>query len=387
MDLKREISDVLSLEKFSNLDEKQKDYVSECIFANCLILSDKNKKRFLDLIRNNVKGIQDLGNGEYVENGLVYNGIVQTSVDFGEKDDEIIYKYFVRCKQFKTSIGRLTKSSLHEFGHVAVKKDKMDDSNSMIENDTLYHDYGGLTIGKGLKQDFGHTLTEVMEELTNFWAFKSYLSYREIDEQRLEKMRKYLESRGIGMENNVPHLNILPEDFYTSYTEYHLAHETMPEGTTEMFNPLYVKYTSLARFMLRAFENPMFTWQDSVEAFKNGEGLSAKRNGVPINDLFYGYYEDSLHPKKVFDGLMGEEAKWENICVALDKSIYSKDVDYDLVEGVINTFSTFYERRLAKSHEEGLITDEVMNARREDFEIVKKSCEDFYGINSGRKRT
>ena len=84
---------------------------------------------------------------------------------------------------------------------------------------------------------------------------------------------------------------------------------------------------------------------------------------------------------------MGEEAKWENICVALDKSIYSKDVDYDLVEGVINTFSTFYERRLAKSHEEGLITDEVMNARREDFEIVKKSCEDFYGINSGRKRS
>ena len=129
MNLKQEISDVLSLEKFNNLDGKQKDYVKECIFANCLILSDKNKKKFLNLIRNNVEVIQDLGNGQYVENGRRYEGIVQTFVEFGEKDDEIIYKYYVRCKQFKTPIGRLTKSSLHEFGHIVVKKDKMDNSN------------------------------------------------------------------------------------------------------------------------------------------------------------------------------------------------------------------------------------------------------------------
>ena len=63
MGLKAQIDEILSLENFANLDSRQKTVVKESVFANCLILSIENQKKYHDTIRNCVTEIVGLGDG------------------------------------------------------------------------------------------------------------------------------------------------------------------------------------------------------------------------------------------------------------------------------------------------------------------------------------
>ena len=194
MELKERIDNILCLEQFKNLDTEQKQTVRECIFANCLILSPENVDKYLNIIKRHLIAIVDLGEETYEKNNTIYNGIVETSVGAPIDEDGMIFSlnYTLRYKEFSTPFGRLTKSSLHEFGHLVVKKENVNLMDGRpAANGDIELDFGGLVINKSLKSDYGHMLSEIINELTNFLAFKSYLSYQEPNKKSEGKMRLF----------------------------------------------------------------------------------------------------------------------------------------------------------------------------------------------------
>lgn len=383
MGLEAQIYEILSLEKFANLDSRQKTVVKESIFANCLILSIENQKKYLDTIRNCVTEIEDLGDGYYNANGLCYHGIVITDVGRVPLDaDGMIFplNYKVKYREFSEPLGRLPRSVLHEFGHVVVKKSNINLLECKSGKDgKLLIDLGGLVINKSFSSDFGHALSEIINEFTNLSAFKAYFAYQDVDQKSLEKMQEFAKNNGLSIVNTTPaYLMVLPQDLFSSYTETYLANDVLPEGTKEMFNPLYVKYTPLVKLIINAFQNPCCTYGDLVNAFQNEEGLAAMKNGEPINDLFFGYYESSFHPLEVFDAVMKEVIDWEQFCVLFDKELYSSSVNYDFLDNSIEYFTEFYKKRNEKFFKSSKITQQELERNMDGFYKTVESCQQFY---------
>ena len=153
-------------------------------------------------------------------------------------------------------------------------------------------------------------------------------------------MQEFTKNNGLSIENTTPaYLMVLPQDLFSSYTETYLANDVLPEGTKEMFNPLYVKYTPLVKLIINAFQNPCCNYGDLVNAFQDGKGLAATKNGEPINDLLFGYYESSFHSLEIFDEVMKEVIDWEQFCVLFDKELYSSSVNYDFLDKSIEYFT------------------------------------------------
>lgn len=389
MELKSEIDNIINLEKFQDLEDGQKQTIKESILANSLILSRENQKRYFELLRNNLTEIEDLGGEYYYKNNLCYAGIVTTEVSKNPIDEEgMIFplNYKLKYREYPEPVGRLTRSVIHEFGHLAIKKSEINllDTKKSI-HDGLLIDLGGLVISKNMQMDFGHTFTEVINEFTNFLAFKSYLAYQEDYEKSEEKMREFAKQNGLTIESNIPHLDILPKNLFDTYTESDLASHPFPEGTTEMFNPLYVKYTPLVRLIMHAFQNPCCSYQDLVESFKKGEGLSATKNKEPINDLLFGYYESSFHPLEIFDKFMKEKIDWESYCIEFDKEIYEMHINQDFVAKSIEYFTEFYEKRNAFYLSNQKITKEKLEKNIQDFTKTVESCERYYIENKMRE--
>lgn len=378
MNLKERINEILNMPKFNELDDKQKSTVAECIFAHCLILSQKNQDRYLSTIQNNVSRISDLGDNQLLENGLCYDGVVKAEVDRNPIDSEgniFPMKYQVFYRELNAPLNRLTRSVLHEFGHVVIKKSEINLLDAIPgKNDTLQFDLGGLIINNSFKNDFGHTFTEVINEFTTFLAFKSYLSYQETSTMSNEKMKEFAKKNGLSIEEQPILLNILPNDLFTSYTEDYLS----KQENMEMFNPIYVKYTPLVRLIMKAFQNPCFTFNDLKIAFENGEGLSATKNGEPINDLLYGYYESVFRTKDVFNNIMGENIDWETFCNLFDKETYETSVNNEFIEQSINIFTDFYKKRNELFIKQGLINNEQFENNMSDFYKTVEICREYY---------
>lgn len=383
MELKERIDNILCLEQFKNLDTEQKQTVRECIFANCLILSPENVDKYLNIIKRHLIAIVDLGEETYEKNNTVYNGIVETSVGAPIDEDGMIFSlyYTLRYKEFSTPFGRLTKSSLHEFGHLVVKKENVNLMDGRpAANGDIELDFGGLVINKSLKSDYGHMLSEIINELTNFLAFKSYLSYQEPNKKSEGKMRLFAKQQGFQVDEELlHHLKILTDDFFELYSEYSLANDVLPEGTKNMFNPLYVKYTPLVRVILRSFQNPCCSYKDLKQAFEDGKGLDALKNGVPINDLLYGYYNSSFYAKDLFDKTLGKEDSWETFCIMLDSQMMKDAIDIDFVSNTLKVFNEFYSNRLLQAVREGKISQDQMKLDLDDFSKIMAKCQEHYG--------
>ncbi len=380
--LNKQIIELLSLPQFSNLNKLQKDTVRECILANCLILSIEKQQYYLELIRKNLVSIEDLGDENYYKDNVCYGGIVENKIVRTPLDEEgMIYplNYHLKYREYKEPIGRLTKSVLHEFGHLVVKRttiNLMEGKGS--SNDGLLMDMGGLIINESFTRDYGHAFCEIINEFTNFLAFKAYLSYTEIDKNAIEKMKAFAKANGLKYEDTINYLNILPDNLFSSFSEPLLAKEIMPDGTKEMFNYLYVKYTPLVKLIMHSFQNPCCTYQDLVIAFQNQEGLYAKKDGEPINDLLYGYYESSFHVQELFDKYMKEKITWEQYCLVFDKELCSLQINYDFITSSINIFSEFYNHRIRESVKKGDITEKDASNLLDDYEITVNNCLAYY---------
>lgn len=123
--LSKQIIEILSLPQFANLNKVQKNTVRECILTNCLILSKEKQQYYLELIKNNLVSVEDLGEENYYKDNICYGGIVENKIVRTPLDEEgMIYplNYHLKYREYKEPIGRLTKSVLHEFGHMVVKK-------------------------------------------------------------------------------------------------------------------------------------------------------------------------------------------------------------------------------------------------------------------------
>lgn len=380
MELEKRINEILNSDKFGNLSVEQKQIVKECILANCLILSSKNQDKYLNIISNNLEEIEDLGNNYFFDNGICYEGIVITNVSGNELSENVFpYNFKLKYKEFSSPLSRLTRSILHEFGHLAVKNPILNLNDSKDnEKGELFIDLGGLIISESLKKDFGHGFNEVLNEFTTFLAFKSYLAYRPKNEIANAKMREFAQKNGLSIEEKNEHLDILPNDLFTEYPETFLSYESHPDGTKEMFNPLYVKFTPLVKLIMRAFQNPMYTYQDLMIAFKNGEGLSAIKNRQPINDLFYGYYESSFHTQKIFDDIMKDQISWEQFCNSFDEQLGSATLSQQFLSNSIEIINRFYEARVNQELKNGTLTEEFAKNQLEDFYRVSENCLNFY---------
>lgn len=389
MELMSEINKIINSEKFQGLEDAQKQTIKESILANSLILSRENQKRYFELLRNNLIEIEDLGREYYYKNNLCYAGIVSTEISRTPIDEEgMIFpiNYKLKYREYSEPVGRLTRSVLHEFGHLVIKKSKINllDTKKSI-HDGLLIDLGGLVISKNLQINFGHTFSEVINEFTNFLAFKSYLAYQEGYEKSEEKMREFAKQNGLAIERSIPHLDILPKNLFDTYSESDLANHPFPEGTTEMFNPLYVKYTPLVRLIMHAFQNPCYSYQDLEASFKKEQGLSATKNKEPINDLLFGYYESSFHPLEIFDKFMKEKIDWETYCIEFDKEIYEKNINQDFVAKSLEYFTEFYEKRNAFYLSNQRITKEELEKNMQDFTKTVEACQRYYSENRTRE--
>lgn len=123
--LSKQIIEILSLPQFASLNKVQKNTVRECILTNCLILSKEKQQYYLELIKNNLVSVEDLGEENYYKDNICYGGIVENKIVRTPLDEEgMIYplNYHLKYREYKEPIGRLTKSVLHEFGHMVVKK-------------------------------------------------------------------------------------------------------------------------------------------------------------------------------------------------------------------------------------------------------------------------
>lgn len=389
MELMSEINKIINSEKFQGLEDAQKQTIKESILANSLILSRENQKRYFELLRNNLIEIEDLGREYYYKNNLCYAGIVSTEISRTPIDEEgMIFpiNYKLKYREYPEPVGRLTRSVLHEFGHLAIKKSKINILNTKESiHDGLLIDLGGLVISKNLQMDFGHTFSEVINEFTNFLAFKSYLAYQEGYEKSEEKMREFAKQNSLAIERSIPHLDILPKNLFDTYSESDLANHPFPEGTTEMFNPLYVKYTPLVRLIMHAFQNPCYSYQDLEASFKKEQGLSATKNKEPINDLLFGYYESSFHPLEIFDKFMKEKIDWETYCIEFAKEIYEKNINQDFVAKSLEYFTEFYEKRNAFYLSNQRITKEELEKNMQDFTKTVEACQRYYSENRTRE--
>ena len=221
--LNKQILEILSLPRFANLNKEQKETVRECILANCLILSIEKQQHYLELIRKHLVSIEDLGEENYYKDNVCYGGIVETKIVRVPLDEEgMIYplNYHLKYREYKEPIGRLTKSVLHEFGHMAVKKPTINlEDGKGSANGGLLMDMGGLIISESFNRDYGHAFCEIINEFTNFLAFKAYLSYTEIDINAIEKMKAFAQANGLKYEENINYLSILPDNLFTSFSE------------------------------------------------------------------------------------------------------------------------------------------------------------------------
>ncbi len=380
--LNEQILEILSMPQFSNLNIRQKGTVRECILANCLILSIEKQQYYLELIKNNLVSIEDLGEVNYYKDDVCYGGIVETKIVRTSLDEEgMIYplNYHLKYREYKEPIGRLTKSVLHEFGHIVVKRttiNLMEGKGS--SNDGLLMDMGGLIINESFTRDYGHAFCEIINEFTNFLAFKAYLSYTEIDKKAIKKMKAFAKANGLQCEDTISYLNILPSNLFTSFSESFLAEEIMPDGTNKMFNLLYVKYTPLVKLIMHSFQNPCCTYQDLVIAFKNQEGLYAKKDGKPINDLLYGYYESSFHVQELFDQFMGDRITWEQFCTTFDEEMFRSQINYNFITESIEIFTNFYRKRVEHFIKKGDITEKDASNLLDDYEKTVNNCLAYY---------
>jgi len=380
MNLQAKINEILNLAKFSNLSSSQKEVIRDCILANYLILSPHNQEKYLDIIKNNLIEIEDLGDNDFYKNGICYGGIVETYISDHKISANVIpYTFKLKYKLYPHPMKRLTRSVLHEFGHLAVKKQFLNLNDSKTnENGEVLIDFGGLVISESLKKSYGYGFSEVLNEFTTFLSFKSFLSYRPSNEIAQAKMREFAQKKGLSIEEKKDYLDVLPDDLFTSYTETYLANELQPEKTKEMFNPLYVKFTPLVRLIMRAFQNPTCTYQDLVNAFKSGEGLSATKNNEPINDLFYGYYESSFHTENLFNSIMKDQTSWKQFCLDFDTQLTLQTINKEFITTSIDTITKFYERRIKAALNNGSLTVDAANDQLEDFYQVSECCMNFY---------
>lgn len=379
MNLQAKINEILSLPKFSNLSFSQKEAIRDCILANYLILSPYNQEKYLDIIKNNLIGIEDLGNNNFYRKGICYGGIVETNIPGDEISENVFpYNFKLKYRSYPSPMQRLTKSILHEFGHLTVKKQllNLNDSKPNEEGEILI-DYGGLVISESLKKEYGHGFSEIINEFTTFLSFKSFLAYQPDTEIALAKMKEYAQKKGLSIEDKKDYLDILPADLFTTYPETYLASKNNPTGT-QMLNPLYDRFTPLVRLAMRAFQNPTCSYQDLVKAFKNGQGLSATKNNEPINDLFYGYYESSFHTENLFDSIMKDQTSWKQFCLDFDAQLILPTINKEFITTSIATITEFYERRIKIALNNGQLTLATANEQLEDFYKTLECCTNFY---------
>ena len=381
MDLKREIEELLNLEKFNNLNKDQKSMVSEAIYASSLILSKGQREKYLKLIKERLNSIECIDD-DYYENGIGYGGIVKTEVasEAIDSDGNIFpFSFNLKYKEIDSPFGRLTKSILHEFSHLTCKKENvtLTGEDTKTKDGILHIDKGGLVITEGFISEYGQALTETMDEFTTFLSYKAYLKDININ----NRLRKFAANHGLEIEKESEYDDILYENMYSSYPEEELSHDN--EYMTSMFNPLYNKYSPLTKLIMHSFQNPMFNESDLKEAYKKGEGLEAKIKGTPINDFFYGYYESTFHTEDVFNEMMGEDA-WKMFCIKYDSKLLLEEIDYDFLEGSIEYFRMFYEKRVNEYLKEGIITKAQAIERLNEFIITYESCNNFYFTNLKR---
>ena len=379
MNLREEIIEILKLDKFKNLTDEEKDVIIESILANCLILSSENQQKFLNLIKEQLVSIVNLGTNTYYSNGVCYGGIVETKVVRTpiDKDGNIFpLNYYLKYREHSTPLGRLTKSILHEFGHVVIRKTKANLLDAIYNDDAVYIDLGGLVITDSFRSDYGQMFTEILNEFTNFLSFKAYLGYHE--NTKNEKMREFAKRNGLEYDDNLEYLNILPDDIFTSYTEDYFSRTTLEEGTSKMFNPLYTKYTPLVKLIMHSFQNPLFSEEKLKEEFKKGNGLSVTINNEPINGLLYGYYESSFYPEEIFNSEMKGQTTWRDYCIEFDRKIMDTDIDNEFIESSINQFSEFYKKRVSKYLTEGKISEQQAEKLLMEFYKTVDSCKSYY---------
>ena len=382
MELENRIRKILELEKFSNLSTKDKEQVFNSILANCLILSHENRDRYLNTIETRLTEIQNLKDTYYHKDGICYGGIVESAVSGPALDKEqtlFPFKYKLKYRENNTPLGQMTKSILHEFGHLVIKKDHF-----KLADDTNLIDMGGLVISKLLKNDYGHMFTEIINEFTNFLSYRAFLSYHTPNKDAENKMKEFAQKMGLNVEENSEYLNILPDDLFTSYTEEALAENQLEDGTERMFNPLYVKYTPLVRLMMFTFQNPLFSYSDLKREFESGKGLSAKINDIPINDLLYSYYESSFHIQDIFDSILEEQGSWEKYCLEFDSKMMDTKLDEMFIDSSIDLFKTFYQRRLSNMINEGIISEENANMKMNEYYLVSNNCKSYYDSIMGK---
>lgn len=382
MKLESKIRNILQLNKFSNLSSKEKDFVFQSILANCLILSKENQERYLNIISNRLVEIVNLNDSDYYKDGTCYGGIVEGKVTGPALDPEQItfpFNYYLKYREYATPLGQMTKSILHEFGHIVIKKDSV-----KLSDDTYLIDMGGLVISKLLKDDYGHMLTEIINEFTTFLSYKAFLAYNTPNEESKKKMKEFAKKMGISVEDTNEWLKILQEDLFSSYTEEVLSSTTLEEGTERMFNPLYVKYTPLVRLMMFTFQNPLFSYEDLKREFERGNGLSSKIDNVPVNDLLYSYYESSFHVQELFDSVITEKGAWEKFCLEFDSKMMDTELDETLIASSIDLFTNFYQKRLKMMIESKLLTEEDAMKKMEEFQQVSNNCILYYDSIKGK---
>ena len=374
MELENRIRSLLELDKFKDLSPEEKEQVFNSILANCLILSKENQNDFLEIISECLESIENLKDSHYHLKGACYSGIVEGKAGKALDQAQTIFPfiYHLKFKEFSTPLAQMTKSILHEFGHLAVKKDgfRLTDTTYLIPT-------GGLVISKLLKDDYGHMFNEIINELTNLLSYKAFLAYHTPNPDQEQKMQEFAEKMGVKVDEGKEWLKVLPKNLFTSYTELELSTSTLEEGTESMFNPLYVKYTPLVRLILFVFQNPTCTYQDLKDEFEKGNGLEAKKDGLPINDLFYGYYVSPLHVQFLFDALMGQ-GTWEKFCLEFDSKMMDKDIDRSFVDSAIELFSNFYHQRLFKMVKQKKITKAQLVEKEEELIRIKQSCVLYY---------
>ena len=383
MELENQIKNILQLDKFSNLSKEEKELVFQSILANCLILSKENQERYLNIISNRLAEIINLKDSFYLRDGNCYAGIVETVISEPPLDPEqtvFPFTYYLKYRENKTPLGQMTKSILHEFGHLVIKKE-----NFKLSDDTYLIDLGGLVISKLLKEKYGNMLTEIINEFTTFLSYKAFLGYDTPNEDSKTKMKEFALKNGISLEDSNERVRILPEDLFNSYTEEALSNIKLEEGTEKMFNPLYVKYTPLVRLMMFTFQNPLFSYKDLKKEFEKGNGLSCIIDNIPVNDLLYSYYESSFHIQNLFDRVLIENGAWERFCQEFDNKMNDLAVDEKFISDSVDLFSNFYKKRLIGMVDSKTITEEDAIKKIEEFEQVSSNCISYY--NSINEKT
>ena len=383
MELENQIKNILQLDKFSNLSKEEKELVFQSILANCLILSKENQERYLNIISNRLAEIINLKDSFYLRDGNCYAGIVETVISEPPLDPEqtvFPFTYYLKYRENKTPLGQMTKSILHEFGHLVIKKE-----NFKLSDDTYLIDLGGLVISKLLKEKYGNMLTEIINEFTTFLSYKAFLGYNTPNEDSKTKMKEFALKNGISLEDSNERVRILPEDLFNSYTEEALSNIKLEEGTEKMFNPLYVKYTPLVRLMMFTFQNPLFSYKDLKKEFEKGNGLSCIIDNIPVNDLLYSYYESSFHIQNLFDRVLIENGAWERFCQEFDNKMNDLAVDEKFISDSVDLFSNFYKKRLIGMVDSKTITEEDAIKKIEEFEQVSSNCISYY--NSINEKT